>query len=140
MSREEREGEIAAGVTFYGSEEDGRLEGVMGIQDVRDVTLIRHAYVRTARRGGGIGGQLLAFLLVLARRPVLVGTWAAAVWAIRFYEMRGFSLVPPGMKDVLLRTYWTIPDRQIDTSVVLADRRWFDSAAAAAGPTSRTPS
>ncbi len=140
MSREEREGEIAAGVTFYGSEEDGRLEGVMGIQDVRDVTLIRHAYVRTARRRGGIGGQLLAFLLVLARRPVLVGTWAAAVWAIRFYEVRGFSLVPPGMKDELLRTYWTIPDRQIDTSVVLADRRWFDSAAGSAGPTSRTPS
>jgi N-acetylglutamate synthase-like GNAT family acetyltransferase len=112
-------GEIAAGVRFSGFETDGQILGVMGIQDVKDVTLIRHAYVRTACRSTGIGGHLLAALQAQTTRPLLVGTWAAAAWAIRFYEHHGFTLVTPAEKDRLLRTYWTIPERQVETSVVL---------------------
>lgn len=111
--------EIAAGVRFWGWYEDGRPEGVMGIQEVDDVTLIRHAYVQPDRQGRGIGAALLAHLMALARRPVLVGTWAAADWAIRFYERNGFALVTPLEKDRLLRRYWSIPERQVETSVVL---------------------
>jgi GNAT superfamily N-acetyltransferase len=122
--------EVAAGVTFWGYVEDGELIGVMGSQAVCDVTLIRHAYVRTDRRRGGIGGHLLAHLLARATTPVLIGTWAAAEWAIRFYECHGFRQVSPAEKDRLLRAYWTIPDRQIETSVVLADAGWFAQAAA----------
>jgi len=117
--------EIGAGVRFYGFEETGILDGVMGIQDVEDVTLVRHAYVRTKRRRSGMGGKLLKHLLGLSSRPVLVGTWAAATWAVRFYEKHGFRLVSEADKDRLLRRYWKIPDRQIETSVVLADARWF---------------
>ncbi len=116
--------ELDAGVVFWGYEEDGELLGVMGIQDVRDVTLIRHAYVRTVSRNKGIGGKLLAHLKTLTTRPTLVGTWAAAEWAIRFYEKHGFRLVTWEEKERLLRTYWNIPDRQTETSVVLADERW----------------
>jgi N-acetylglutamate synthase-like GNAT family acetyltransferase len=124
MPAQELEHELAAGVVFWGWEEAGALAGVMGLQDVRDVALIRHAYVATAVRGRGIGGRLLAHLLGATTRPVLVGTWAAATWAIRFYEQRGFELVRPAEKERLLRLYWSIPDRQIATSVVLVDRRW----------------
>ncbi len=124
MSREELRHEIAQGVTFWGCQVDSELVGVMGIQDVLDVTLIRHAYVRTAQRNQGIGGMLLAELLAQTTRPTLVGTWAAAEWAIRFYQRHGFRLVTPEEKDRLLRKYWSIPDRQIETSVVLADERW----------------
>jgi N-acetylglutamate synthase-like GNAT family acetyltransferase len=120
MSRESLTGEISAAVTFWGYEEDGLLLGVMGIQDMRDVTLIRHAYVRTARRGQGIGGILLKHLLGLATYPVLIGTWAAATWAVSFYEKHGFKLVTLEEKDRLLATYWTITARQVETSVVLA--------------------
>lgn len=127
MPEEELRHEMAAGVRFWGYEEDGTLLGVMGLQDVREVTLIRHAYVRTARRNGGIGGKLLAHLQQLTARPILIGTWADATWAIRFYEKRGFRLVSRDEKDRLLRTYWTVPDRQRDASVVLADARWFTS-------------
>jgi N-acetylglutamate synthase-like GNAT family acetyltransferase len=116
--------QIAAGVVFWGAEEDGRLVGVMGLQDVRDVTLIRHAYVATAARNRGIGGRLLDHLAAQTDRPILVGTWAAATWAIRFYEKRGFALVSAAEKDRLLSRYWSIPDRQVATSVVLADARW----------------
>ena len=123
MPEAELRGEIDAGVVFWGWEEAGRLLGVMGLQDVQDVALIRHAYVVTASRGRGIGGRLLGVLLERTARPVLVGTWAAATWAIRFYERHGFVLVPPAEKELLLRRYWSIPDRQIDTSVVLALRR-----------------
>ena len=112
-------GEIAAGVEFWGREDEGRLVGVMGLQDVEDVTLIRHAYVRTAQQGRGIGGELMGALVARTRRPLLVGTWAAAHWAIRFYERHGFRLVTPAEKDRLLDTYWSIPVRQRDTSVVL---------------------
>ena len=115
--------EIAAGVVFWGIEDgDGVLAGVMGIQAVRDVDLIRHAYVRPGSQGGGIGRRLLEALTAKAERPLLVGTWAAAEWAIRFYERNGFELVPPAEKDRLLATYWDIPDRQVETSVVLAHR------------------
>jgi len=96
---------------------DGQLLGVMGIQDVKDVTLIRHAYVRTVKRNQGIGGELLSHLRKQTTRPVLIGTWAAAAWAIGFYEKHGFRLVSPEEKNRLLKTYWSIPDRQIDTSV-----------------------
>ena len=112
--------EIEAGVVFWGWDEDGRLLGVMGLQDVDDVALIRHAYVVPAAQGRGLGGRLLEFLLANASRRVLVGTWAAATWAIGFYEKHGFTLVSAAEKERLLRKYWTIPDRQIETSVVLA--------------------
>ena len=123
MPESELRAEIEAGVAFWGWEDEGRLLGVMGLQDVQDVALIRHAYVVTAARGRGIGGRLLGFLLAQTTRPVLVGTWAAATWAIRFYERHGFTLMGPAEKERLLRRYWSIPDRQIDTSVVLALRR-----------------
>jgi GNAT superfamily N-acetyltransferase len=125
MPEAELRGEIDAGVAFSGYEEAGALAGVMGIQEVGEVTLIRHAYVRTAHRRRGIGAKLLASLMERTRRPVLLGTWAAADWAVRFYEKHGFRHVPPGEKDDLLRRYWTVPERQIETSVVLADARWF---------------
>jgi len=112
--------EIAAGVAFWGYEDAGQLIGVMGIQPVQDVELIRHAYVDPVHQGRGIGGALLAHLRGLAQRRILVGTWADATWAIRFYERHGFQLIPPPQKDALLRKYWTISPRQIETSVVLA--------------------
>ena len=124
MSERELESEIAAGVRFLGwfSPADTLL-GVMGAQDVQDVTLIRHAYVLSARQRGGIGSALIASLMKTAERPLLVGTWKAATWAITFYERHGFRLVAD--TPTLLRRYWAIPERQIESSVVLADRRWF---------------
>ena len=125
MPREELREEISAGVAFLGYEEEGKLAGVMGTQDVQDVTLIRHAYVRTERQSRGIGGQILARIMDGATRPVLIGTWADAVWAVRFYEHRGFKVVSSREKERLLKKYWTVPDRQIETSVVLAGQNWF---------------
>jgi N-acetylglutamate synthase-like GNAT family acetyltransferase len=119
MSRDELRHEMRAGVEFWGFEEDGRLTGVMGVQPVKDVTLIRHAYVRTWRQRAGIGARLLAHLRGLATGPILVGTWADALWAIRFYEKQGFQLAASEEKDVLLRKYWRVPDEQIAASVVL---------------------
>ena len=127
MSRDYLQHEIDDGVAFWGYEENGDLIGVMGIQDVQDVTLIRHAYVRTAQRGKGIGGALLSELKQRTSRPTLVGTWKAADWAVRFYEKHGFRLVTERQKEQLLRKYWKIPERQVETSVVLADRTWFES-------------
>jgi N-acetylglutamate synthase-like GNAT family acetyltransferase len=121
MPEEELRREIQAGVQFWGWEEDGELIGVMGIQDVQNVTLIRHAYVRTAKRGQGIGGRLLADLRAKTTRPILIGTWAAATWAIQFYEKHGFRLVTTEEKNRLLKKYWSIPERQVETSVVLAE-------------------
>ena len=118
--------EIDAGVGFRGFEQDGGLQGVMGVQRVRDVVLIRHAYVRTVRRNRGIGSRLLDDLLTAITDPVLVGTWAAATWAIRFYRKGGFRLTTEQQKRELLQDYWSIPARQIETSVVLADARWFE--------------
>ena len=123
MSRDKLRDEIADGVVFWGDEEDGALVGVMGLQHVQDVTLIRHAYVRTACRNRGIGARLLSRLREMTDRPVLIGTWADASWAIRFYERHGFHVVDPQEKNRLLEKYWNVPERQIETSVVLADRR-----------------
>lgn len=120
MSEEYLRGEIDAGVCFSGFEADGELLGVMGIQDVRDVTLIRHAYVRTSAQRSGIGGRLLRRLLADATRPVLIGTWADADWAIEFYEKNDFRATGREETERLLRTYWDIPARQVETSVVLA--------------------
>jgi N-acetylglutamate synthase-like GNAT family acetyltransferase len=111
--------EINRGVEFWGYEQNHRLVGVMGMQPVKDVTLIRHAYVKTAMRHRGIGGQLLIHLLERIEGRILVGTWQAADWAIRFYEKHGFQLVGEEEKNRLLGKYWQIPERQIETSVVL---------------------
>ena len=127
MSQEKLQHEIDNHVVFWGYEEDDHLAGVMGHQEVQDVTLIRHAYVRTESQNRGIGAQLLAHLQKLATGPVLVGTWADATWAIRFYEKHGFELVGSEEKNRLLKKYWTIPDRQVETSVVLGDAAWRES-------------
>jgi len=125
MPRDELGHEVAAGVVFWGYEEGSELVGVMGLQDRSDVCLIRHAYVRTSRQRQGIGAALVAHLVKRTTLPILIGTWADASWATRFYEKHGFRLVSPQRKAALLRQYWTIPERQIETSVVLADARWF---------------
>jgi len=122
MPKEDLEEEIENGVAFWGYEEDGRLLGVMGLQGVRDAWLIRHAYVRSDHQGKGIGGSLLRKLREEGRPPVLVGTWAAATWAIRFYESRGFVQVSRSEKDELLRRYWRVSERQMEESVVLVQR------------------
>ena len=115
--------ELKANVTFWGYEQDGALAGVIGFQPVRDVDLIRHAYVLPSFQGHGIGTKLLTHLRGLSDRPMLVGAWADAVWAIRFYQHHGFELVSPEQKTRLLKTYWTVSPRQIETSVVLANPR-----------------
>jgi GNAT superfamily N-acetyltransferase len=120
MSEDEFAEEIAAGVAFWGYEADGELVGVMGVQPVRDVDLIRHAYVSPAKQRHGVGGALLEHLTHSATRRLLVGTWAAADWAIRFYQRHAFELVTPEQKTELLKAYWRIPERQVETSVVLA--------------------
>jgi N-acetylglutamate synthase-like GNAT family acetyltransferase len=120
MSREELGHEIENGVVFWGIEEDGELVGVMGIQDKGEVALIRHAYVRTARRQGGIGSSLLKHIISLTEKPILIGTWEDASWAISFYVKNGFALVTANEKKMLLQKYWDVPERQIETSVVLA--------------------
>ena len=120
MPMSQLEGEIEHGVEFWGYEEDGELLGIMGIQRLGEVDLIRHAYVLPASQGKGVGGALLEHLMETAEQPVLVGTWAAAEWAIGFYRRHGFEQVSPVRKDELLRRHWNIPERQIDTSVVLA--------------------
>jgi GNAT superfamily N-acetyltransferase len=119
MPEDELREELDAGVTFYGYRTAFRIEAVMGLQYVKDVALIRHAYTRTATRSRGIGGALLEHLKKEAKAPLLVGTWKAATWAIRFYSRRGFTLVGEAEKSRLLKTYWTIPERQIEESVVL---------------------
>lgn len=128
MPLEELASEIAAGVVFWVAEEHGRLLGVMGIQDRGEVALVRHAYVASAMQRRGIGRALLRHVQGLTDKPVLIGTWAAASWAIDFYRRNGFTVVPEKEKDALLRKYWSIPARQIETSVVLGDRRWTDAA------------
>jgi GNAT superfamily N-acetyltransferase len=125
MPKEELSHEIESGIIFWGYEEEGELIAVMGLQDKRDVTLIRHAYTRTARRNQGIGGSLVSHLRKKTDRPILIGTWADAEWAIRFYEKNGFQLVSQEDKNRLLKKYWSVPDRQIETSVVLADDKWL---------------
>jgi len=120
MSLLELDSEISAGVAFWAYESEGEVIGVMGIQPVRDVDLIRHAYVRRGSQRRGIGAALISHIRSRSSRQMLVGTWAAAAWAIAFYQRHGFVLVSPGEKTALLKSYWTIPERQIETSVVLA--------------------
>jgi GNAT superfamily N-acetyltransferase len=127
MTREKLHSEIEDGVVFWGYEQDGALQGVMGVQDVLDVTLIRHAYVRTSKRRCGFGGMLLRHLETHTKRPVLIGTWADAGWAIHFYEKHGFRLAPAEATEQLLRRYWKVPKRQIETSVVLLREKTIEN-------------
>jgi len=124
MSMDYLRRELERGVVFYGYRQNGELIGVMGMQAVQDVTLIRHAYVKTAFHSKGIGGELIRHILPLSDNPGLIGTCKAGVWAIRFYEKHGFIVVDDAEKTLLLRKYWSIPDRQIETSVVLVDSSW----------------
>lgn len=126
MPRKELQEEIDDKVVFYGYMIGSEMIGLMGIQDKGTVTLMRHAYVRTHRHRQGIGSQLLVYLQQRTTKPILIGTWADAGWAIRFYEKHGYRRVTAAEKDRLLKTYWSIPSRQVETSVVLADRRWFE--------------
>jgi N-acetylglutamate synthase-like GNAT family acetyltransferase len=121
MSLPEQDAEVSAGVVFWACEGEGEVIGVMGIQPVRDVDLIRHAYVRPGTQRRGVGAALISQIRSLSSRQLLVGTWAAATWAITFYQRHGFVLVSTEQKSALLKTYWTIPERQIETSVVLAN-------------------
>jgi len=125
MPAEELRSEIADGVVFWVVEHEGELVGVMGLQDKGDVALVRHAYVGTMHQREGIGTSLLQHVEGLTDKPILIGTWTAASWAIDFYRRNGFTVLPYREKDRLLRTYWSIPERQTETSVVLADRRWL---------------
>ena len=128
MPREELDGEIAKGVEFWVAEEGGQILGVMGIQDKGEVALVRHAYVIPGTQRKGVGTTLLRHVTALYDKPILIGTWAAATWAIDFYRRNGFTVVPPAEKDRLLRRFWSIPTRQVETSVVLADPRWTKGA------------
>ncbi len=125
MSADELAKEIASGVIFWMAEDDGQPLGVMGIQDKEDVALVRHAYTATTLQRKGIGTKLLRRVEALADKPILIGTWADASWAIEFYRRNGFTVVSDGDRNRLLRAYWSVPARQVETSVVLADRRWM---------------
>lgn len=127
MPFEKLRNEIDDGIVFWGLERDGQLRGVMGIQDKDDVTLIRHAYVRTQAQKIGIGTKLLRHLEGMTEKPVLIGTWAASLRAISFYEKNGYVQVSEEEKNRLLRKYWSIPNRQLETSVVLANKSWFNA-------------
>jgi N-acetylglutamate synthase-like GNAT family acetyltransferase len=127
MSKEELKNQIQDGVEFWCYKDDQQILGVMGIQDRNDVTLIRHAYVRTSHRNKGIGSKLLENLVQLTSKAVLIGTWAEAKWAISFYQKHGFRLLSQEEKNKLLVTYWKIPQRQVETSVVLASSDWKDN-------------
>ena len=124
MSHAELRAQIEDGIVFWGLERDGRLFGVMGIQDKGDVTLIRHAYVVTREQKRGIGKKLLRHLQSMTEKPILIGTWVAASWAVSFYQKNGYKLVSEKEKNRLLRKYWSIPERQVETSVVLANQSW----------------
>jgi len=130
MPREELVKEIADGIHFWIAETDGRATGVMGIQDKGEVALVRHAYVSTALQRKGVGAALLKRVQGLTTKPMLIGTWRDATWAISFYQRNGFTLLSDGAKEILLRRFWSIPARQAETSVVLADQRWMERAAA----------
>jgi N-acetylglutamate synthase-like GNAT family acetyltransferase len=125
MPADELKREIIGGVVFWVAEQDGRLSGVIGIQDKGEVVLVRHAYVASTTQRSGVGTKLLRHVEGLVDKPILIGTWAAASWAIDFYRRNGFTIVPTDHKDHLLRKYWSIPARQIETSIVLANGRWM---------------
>jgi GNAT superfamily N-acetyltransferase len=124
MAMDELEHEIDCGIEFWGCEADGKLVGVMGIQDRVEVTLIRHAYVQTAERRKGIGERLLKHLEAMSTKPILIGTWSTAEWAIHFYEKNSYRLLSRPETARVLRKYWSIPERQVETSVVLANATW----------------
>ena len=127
MPADELSEEIASGVAFWVAEREGQLAGLMGIQDKGEVALVRHAYVAPNTQKTGVGTALLRHVQSLTDKPILIGTWAAAAWAIEFYRRNGFTVVSTTRKNRLLRKYWSIPARQVETSVVLADRRWMES-------------
>lgn len=127
MAFEELVSEIEDGVVFWGLEKDGQILGVMGIQNKDEVTLIRHSYVRTKAQKRGIGTDLLKYLEQMTKKPILIGTWATSLWAISFYQKNGYTLVSEEEKNRLLNNYWSIPERQVETSVVLANQTWFES-------------
>lgn len=127
MTKSDLDHEMKDGVVFWGYENSGELIGVMGIQELGEVTLIRHAYVRTSAQGLGIGGKLLSHLRERANHPLLIGTWADAKWAIGFYEKHGFELLSSEQKTALLPRYWKISQRQAETSVVLASPEWLNA-------------
>jgi N-acetylglutamate synthase-like GNAT family acetyltransferase len=132
MPAGELQKQIDEGVAFSVAEDEGQMLGVMGIQDRGEVALVRHAYVSTTVQRGGVGTKLLRHVQSLTHKPILIGTWADAAWAIGFYQRNGFVVVPKQETARLLRRYWSIPDRQVETSVVLADQAWQKSAAAGA--------
>ena len=123
MGKSELSREILDGILFWGDEQGGELTGVMGLQEKADVTLIRHAYVRTRLQRRGVGANLLRHLELVAQNPILIGTWANATWAISFYQKRGYNLVSEKKKDILLRKYWSVDDLQVQSSVVLAQNK-----------------
>jgi N-acetylglutamate synthase-like GNAT family acetyltransferase len=127
MSLEELRSQIEDGIVFWGLERDDQLLGVMGIQDKGDVTLIRHAYVLSGEQKQGIGKKLLRHLESMTAKPILIGTWSAASWAVSFYQKNGYKLVSEEEKNRLLRRYWSIPERQVETSVVLANQTWHQT-------------
>jgi GNAT superfamily N-acetyltransferase len=129
MPADELMRECSDGIVFWVAEEEGRLLGAMGIQDKGEIALVRHAYTAPSAQRKGVGTKLLRHVEGLAGKPVLIGTWAAAWWTVEFYRRNGYTLVSSGDKDRLLRRYWSIPTRQIETSVVLADRRWVEAQA-----------
>lgn len=128
MSANDLQKEIVDGVVFWVAEHEGRMAAVMGIQDKGDVALVRHAYVAPTTQRSGVGTKLLRHVEGLVDKPILIGTWASASWAIEFYRRNGFTLLSTRQKDQLLQTYWSISPRQIETSVVLADQRWVERA------------
>lgn len=127
MPADELAKEIADGVVFWVAENEGQLSAVMGIQDKGDVALVRHAYVASTTQRTGVGTTMLHHVEKLTDKPILIGTWASASWAVDFYRRNGFTLLPSSESSRLLKTYWSIPARQIETSVVLADGRWMES-------------
>ena len=127
MSFAELRAQIDDGIVFWGLERDGQLLGVMGIQDKGDVTLIRHAYVLSRAQKRGFGKKLLQYLQSMTQKPILIGTWAAASWAVSFYQKNGYMLVSEQEKNRLLRRYWSISERQVETSVVLANQVWHQT-------------
>jgi N-acetylglutamate synthase-like GNAT family acetyltransferase len=130
MSADDLGKEIANGVVFWVAEDNGQLLGVMGIQDKKDVALVRHAYTATSVQRQGIGTRLLRRVQALACKPILIGTWADASWAIAFYRRNDFTVVSDADRNRLLATYWSVPARQVETSVVLADGRWMEARSA----------
>jgi GNAT superfamily N-acetyltransferase len=133
MSRAQLAHEIGDGVRFWGMTSGSELVGVMGVQDKGEVCLVRHAYVRTAQRQAGIGTALLKHVRAMVTKPILIGTWADASWAIRFYVKNGFRVLSKEETRSLLHAYWSIPERQVETSVVLADETWKPEPSAARG-------